>query len=112
MSRSFGRKPYGRAAAARSGSPRFPQALALISGRIVPRPAYVGDLEDRLRRARGRGKTAADWERRKAEQAARKAAIMADPVQGFYLRHGHPADRAGQITTPDAAAEDEEPGTA
>jgi hypothetical protein len=52
------------------------------------------------------------WERKKAEQAARKAAVMADPVQGFYLRHGHPAPREAQVTTHGAAAADEEPGTA
>ena len=53
------------------------------------------------------------WERRKAEQAARKAAVMADPVRRFYRRHGHPAARQAQVTTARAAVTgDEEPGTA
>ena len=40
---------------------------------------------------RGRRETAVNWERRKAEMAARKAAALADPVRGFYLRHGQAA---------------------
>ncbi len=52
------------------------------------------------------------WERKKAEQVARKAAVMADPVRRFYHRHGHPADREAQVTTPGVAAADDEPGTA
>lgn len=74
----------------------------------------MGEREE-LRRLCSRGeRTDSTWERRKAEQAARKAAVMADPVQGFYLRHGHPAARGAQVITPDAAAVtgDEEPETA
>ena len=53
------------------------------------------------------------WERRKAELAARRAAALADPVQGFYLRPGRPSGRAGQVPgEEEQAAEDEEPGTA
>ena len=45
------------------------------------------------------------WERRKAEQAARRT----DPVEGFYLRHGSPAGRTTQVMAlgAAAAAEDE-----
>lgn len=77
------------------------------------RHLYVGDLENRLRRGRGRAETAVTWEHRKAEQAARKTAVMADPVLGFYARHGHPAGQQAEVD-PGAAAMtgDEEPGTA
>ena len=63
---------------------------------------------------RGRGEDGIDWERRKAEQAARKAAVMADPVRRFYQRHGLPPPREARVTTrrAAAAAEDEEPGHA
>jgi hypothetical protein len=72
----------------------------------------MGDLEDRLRRAQsGRGGTAADWESRRAELAARKAATMADPVQSFYLRHGRPPGHAEPEPGP-AAADGDEPGPA
>jgi hypothetical protein len=57
--------------------------------------------------------TGAAWRRMRAKTDARLAAVMADPVQRFYQRHGHPARCAEQVTTPDAAAaENEEPGTA
>jgi hypothetical protein len=57
---------------------------------------------------------AADWERRKAEQAAREVTTTADPVQRFYQRHGHPADREVEAATPSPpiAAGDAEPGPA
>jgi hypothetical protein len=57
---------------------------------------------------------AAEWEGRKAEQAAREVTVTADPVERFYQRHGYPGDREVQVTTPGAAAatEDDEPGTA
>ena len=55
--------------------------------------------------------SAAVWERRKAELAARKAAIMADPVQGFYLRHGRPPGRAERVSGSESG-EGEEPGPA
>lgn len=51
------------------------------------------------------------WERRKAELAARKAAVMADPVQGFYLRHGRPPGRAERAPGSESG-EGEEPGPA
>jgi hypothetical protein len=55
----------------------------------------------------------ATWEQRKAEQAERTEAAMADPVSRFYRRHGHPARRSVQVTTPGpGGAEDKEPGTA
>ena len=60
---------------------------------------------------RGRRETAVTWERRKAEMAARKAADLADPVRGFYLRHGRPPGR-DEPEPGSAAAEDEEPGPA
>ena len=63
-------------------------------------------------RLRGAEAAAATWERRKAEQAARTAAAMADPVLRFYRRHGHPAARGVLVTTCAAAAPDDEPGTA
>jgi len=50
------------------------------------------------------------WERRKAEQAARTAAAMADPVSRFYLRHGRPIREAAPYA--DAGPGDEEPGPA
>jgi hypothetical protein len=71
-----------------------------------------GEREERGRQSRGRGETAGAWDRRKAEQAARKAAVMADPVLGFYARHGHRAAWQAEVTTPGAAAGDDEPGTA
>ncbi len=60
-------------------------------------------------RKRVRKPEATAWERRKAEQAARKAAVMADPVQGFYLRHGRPQGCVAPEPS-SAAAVDEEPG--
>ncbi len=76
----------------------------------------MGEREKQGERLHGRGETAGAWERRKAEQAARKAAVMADPVLGFYRRHGYPVAREAQVTTSGAVAEDEaeddEPGTA
>jgi hypothetical protein len=74
----------------------------------------MGEREEQGRCGRGREETAGTWERRKAEQATRRAAVMADPVLGFYARHGHPAHRQVAVTTADAAieAEDAEPGTA
>jgi hypothetical protein len=47
----------------------------------------------------------ADWERRKAEQAGRMAAAMADPVASFYLRHGWRAEAAAEAPTPCAPAD-------
>ena len=78
------------------------------------RPLCMGEREEQGRRLRGRGETADTWERKKTEQAGRKAAVMGDPVLGFYARHGHPADWQAEVTTPDAPAEAEnaEPGTA
>lgn len=52
----------------------------------------------------------AAWERRKAEQAARTAAAMADPVSRFYLRHGRPVREASSYA--DAGPGDQEPGPA
>ena len=53
------------------------------------------------------------WERRKAELAARRAAALADPVQGFYLRHGRPSGRGERVPgEEEQAAGDEEPGPA
>jgi hypothetical protein len=58
----------------------------------------------------GRGAAADAWERRKADQAARRAAIMADPVRRFHLLHGR---RPARETAPCAnEAGGEEPGTA
>jgi len=54
------------------------------------------------------------WERRKAEQAARKVAIAADPVRRFYDRHEHSAGPEARVTSPcaTAATASGEPGTA
>jgi hypothetical protein len=77
------------------------------------RPLCMGEREEQGRCLRGRGETAGAWERRKAEQAARHAAVMADPVLGFYARHGHPAGRPTEVDLgPPAELEDAEPGTA
>ena len=55
----------------------------------------------------------AEWERRRAALDERRARVLADPVLGFYERHGRPgpgtheeaSDAPGGIT-------DEEPGPA
>jgi hypothetical protein len=84
----------------------------------TPRPGrmrhlFMGECEVRKRRPRGREDTAVDWESRRAEVTAPRAAELADPVQGFYLRHGRPPGRAEQVPGPeDPADEDEDPGTA
>ena len=57
------------------------------------------------------GETAVDWERKKAEMTTRRAAALADPVRGFYLRHGRPPGRA-EPEPGSAAADAEEPGPA
>lgn len=56
----------------------------------------------------------AEWERRKAEQAARETTVTADPVERFYQRHGYPEDRTtpGAAGRPAAPTGDGEPGTA
>ena len=56
----------------------------------------------------------ADWGRRKAEQAARMTAAMADPVTSFYLRHGWRAAAAAEAAAPCAptGTGGEEPDTA
>ena len=73
----------------------------------------MGEHEEQERRLRGREETDAAWERRKAEQDARKAAVMADPVLGFYARHGHPAGRRVDAAADvPGEAEDADPGTA
>ncbi len=73
----------------------------------------VGEHEEQERRPRGREETDVAWERRKAEQDARKAAVMADPVLGFYARHGHPAGRQAEVAADvPGELEDADPGTA
>ena len=55
----------------------------------------------RARRFRESVAAAADeWQRRKAEQADRLAATMADPVASFYLRHGWQAEAAAEAPAP------------
>ena len=56
----------------------------------------------------------AEWERRKAGQAARLEAVTADPVAGFYLRYGGHAGQEAQEPAQSAPAEtgDEEDGPA
>jgi hypothetical protein len=51
-------------------------------------------------------------EGRSDELAGRRARRQADPVQGFYLRHGRPVDRGAQVTAPGETGEDDDPGTA
>jgi hypothetical protein len=79
-----------------------------------PSLAFLRSYAARVRRLREYEEAAgAAWRRMRAGADARQAAVMADPVQRFYQRHGHPARCAEQVTTPDAAAaENEEPGTA
>ena len=55
----------------------------------------MGEHEEQERRPRGREETEVAWERRKAEMAARRARIMADPVLGFYQRYGRPGQDVG-----------------
>lgn len=50
------------------------------------RHLFMGEREERGRRLRGREVIAVDWESRRAEVTARRAAELADPVQRFYLR--------------------------
>ena len=59
-----------------------------------------------------------EWERRRTELDERRARLLADPVAGFYLRHGHPAGRGAQVTglgetgENDENDENDDPGTA
>lgn len=69
----------------------------------------MGERGERSRPG-GAEHAASAWERRKAEQAARTAAAMADPVSRFYLRHGRPAREASPYAG--AGAGDQEPGPA
>jgi len=69
----------------------------------------VGKREEQLGQ-HGREPAGDAWERRKADQAARRDAIMADPVRRFHLLHGR---RTARDTAPCATeAGGEEPGPA
>jgi hypothetical protein len=57
---------------------------------------------------------ASEWERRRAELEERRARLLADPVQGFYLRHGHRA-RHGMppaAHSAEGSSGDDDPGLA
>jgi hypothetical protein len=80
-----------------------------------PSLASLRSYAARVRRLREYEEAAGTtWRRVRAEMDARTASAMADPVQRFYQRHGHPAVREAQATTPcpPAATADGEPGPA
>jgi len=64
--------------------------------------------EERLGQLGG-GSTASAWERRKTDQATRRAAVMADPVDRFHLLHGRRRAREVPPCATEAGGEEPDP---
>jgi hypothetical protein len=80
----------------------------------VPSLASWRSYRARLRQLRGfEEAAAAEWERRKADQAEWTAGAMADPVERFHQRDGYPAEPGTSTAAPGpGAAADGAPGPA